>query len=170
MSVPAAAAPPTTVTVDDRDRWCRRGRATSPSPWCCSGWAAAVVAALAGLLAGPVAIAPARVVAALADRLPMLAFEQRLSTTERTILFELRAPRVVLGLAVGALLGGSGAAYQGVFRNPLADPYLLGGRSRCRARCDAGDRHGQREPRRRVRAAGRRVRRWQCSPCWPPPA
>jgi iron complex transport system permease protein len=33
---------------------------------------------------------------------------------------------VVLGLAVGALLAGSGAAYQGVFRNPLADPYLLG--------------------------------------------
>jgi ABC-type Fe3+-siderophore transport system permease subunit len=32
----------------------------------------------------------------------------------------------VLGLAVGALLAGSGAAYQGVFRNPLADPYLLG--------------------------------------------
>ena len=33
---------------------------------------------------------------------------------------------MVLGLLVGALLAGSGAGYQGVFRNPLADPYLLG--------------------------------------------
>ena len=42
------------------------------------------------------------------------------------ILWELRAPRVALGLLVGAMLASAGAAYQGVFRNPLADPYLLG--------------------------------------------
>ena len=41
-------------------------------------------------------------------------------------MWEIRTPRVVLGLIVGALLAGSGAGYQGVFRNPLADPYLLG--------------------------------------------
>ncbi len=35
-------------------------------------------------------------------------------------------PRVVLGVLVGAALAVSGAAFQGVFRNPLADPYLLG--------------------------------------------
>jgi iron complex transport system permease protein len=39
---------------------------------------------------------------------------------------EIRLPRVVLGLLVGATLAVSGASYQGVFRNPLADPYLLG--------------------------------------------
>ena len=38
----------------------------------------------------------------------------------------MRAPRVVLAALVGGMLAVSGAAYQGVFRNPLADPYLLG--------------------------------------------
>ena len=52
--------------------------------------------------------------------------DSSLSVADRAIVWDLRAPRVVLGLLVGALLAGSGAAYQGVFRNPLADPYLLG--------------------------------------------
>jgi iron complex transport system permease protein len=43
-----------------------------------------------------------------------------------TILFDLRLPRTVLLALVGAALAGSGAAYQGLFRNPLADPYLIG--------------------------------------------
>lgn len=43
-----------------------------------------------------------------------------------TIVRELRAPRLVLGMLVGAGLGMSGAALQGVMRNPLAEPYLLG--------------------------------------------
>jgi iron complex transport system permease protein len=42
------------------------------------------------------------------------------------IIWDLRLPRVVLGGLVGATLAISGAAYQGVFRNPLVDPYLLG--------------------------------------------
>jgi ABC-type Fe3+-siderophore transport system permease subunit len=42
------------------------------------------------------------------------------------VLLELRLPRVLLASLVGAGLAISGAAYQGVFRNPLADPYLLG--------------------------------------------
>ena len=43
-----------------------------------------------------------------------------------TIILTLRLPRTILVLLTGAALGGSGAAYQGVFRNPLADPYLIG--------------------------------------------
>lgn len=43
-----------------------------------------------------------------------------------TILFELRLPRTALVALAGAGLAGSGAAYQGLFRNPLADPYLVG--------------------------------------------
>jgi iron complex transport system permease protein len=43
-----------------------------------------------------------------------------------TILFNLRLPRTLLIALVGAALSGSGAAYQGLFRNPLADPYLIG--------------------------------------------
>jgi iron complex transport system permease protein len=42
------------------------------------------------------------------------------------ILFKIRLPHTALILLTGAALGGSGAAYQGLFRNPLADPYLIG--------------------------------------------
>ena len=43
-----------------------------------------------------------------------------------TILFSLRLPRTILMALVGSALAGSGTAYQGLFRNPLADPYLIG--------------------------------------------
>jgi iron complex transport system permease protein len=43
-----------------------------------------------------------------------------------TILLSLRIPRTILVAMTGAALAGSGAAYQGLFRNPLADPYLIG--------------------------------------------
>ncbi|WP_106178292.1 FecCD family ABC transporter permease [Prauserella shujinwangii] len=49
-----------------------------------------------------------------------------LSEREAAIVWELRLPRVLLAGLVGAALAGAGAAFQGVFRNPLADPYLLG--------------------------------------------
>lgn len=42
------------------------------------------------------------------------------------IITGIRLPRTALVLLTGAALGGSGAAYQGLFRNPLADPYLIG--------------------------------------------
>ncbi|HQN43775.1 MAG TPA: iron ABC transporter permease [Anaerolineaceae bacterium] len=46
--------------------------------------------------------------------------------TAGTILLQLRLPRTLLVAITGAALAGSGAAYQGLFRNPLADPYLMG--------------------------------------------
>jgi iron complex transport system permease protein len=49
-----------------------------------------------------------------------------LSGSDDAILWELRLPRVILAALVGGTLAAAGAAYQGVFRNPLADPYLLG--------------------------------------------
>ncbi|SDW76752.1 iron complex transport system permease protein [Amycolatopsis xylanica] len=49
-----------------------------------------------------------------------------LDQREADILWQLRVPRVVLAGLVGSALAVAGAAYQGVFRNPLADPYLLG--------------------------------------------
>ena len=63
--------------------------------------------------------------AALAVRLP---WHPALSVpaVDTAIVWQIRLPRVVLGALVGAMLAGGGAAYQGVFRNPLADPYLLG--------------------------------------------
>jgi iron complex transport system permease protein len=49
--------------------------------------------------------------------------------TNGLILFEIRLPRTILALAVGAALGISGAAFQGIFRNSLADPYIIGASS-----------------------------------------
>lgn len=51
---------------------------------------------------------------------------QDLSTMERVVLWDIRFPRIVLGCAVGASLAVSGALMQGLFRNPLADPGLVG--------------------------------------------
>jgi len=49
-----------------------------------------------------------------------------LSIVQANIIEDIRLPRVVLALLVGGMLSMAGASYQGVFRNPLADPYLLG--------------------------------------------
>ncbi|WP_235439017.1 FecCD family ABC transporter permease [Candidatus Rhodobacter oscarellae] len=51
---------------------------------------------------------------------------QELSRLERTVLWDIRAPRTFMGMLVGASLAVSGAVMQGLFRNPLADPGLLG--------------------------------------------
>lgn len=66
------------------------------------------------------------VFASLADRLPLVSVDSSLSARQEAILFQIRLPRLVLGMLVGGSLGMAGASYQGVFRNPLADPYLLG--------------------------------------------
>jgi iron complex transport system permease protein len=49
-----------------------------------------------------------------------------LAATQSTIVYDIRLPHTVLVALTGAALAGSGAAYQGLFRNPLADPYLIG--------------------------------------------
>jgi len=84
------------------------------------------VAALLAVLVGPVRLDPAGVLAELAGRLPLVEVHGGLPERDAAILWQLRLPRVVLGALVGAMLALAGAAYQGVFRNPLADPYLLG--------------------------------------------
>ena len=94
--------------------------------WLLAGLFTVLLAGLIGVTIGPVSIPTGQVLRELLDRLPLVDIDTSLSETEQTIVWDIRAPRVVLGLLVGALLAGSGAAYQGVFRNPLADPYLLG--------------------------------------------
>ena len=49
-----------------------------------------------------------------------------LGDIEREILFSIRLPRIVVAMLMGMALGASGAVLQGVLRNPLADPYILG--------------------------------------------
>jgi iron complex transport system permease protein len=75
---------------------------------------------------GPSNIEIRQVALAALDRLPGLSFDPGLTTRQSDILWLVRLPRVALGAVVGGTLALCGAAYQGVFRNPLADPYLLG--------------------------------------------
>jgi len=62
----------------------------------------------------------------LLDRLPFITIEQDVPATWDRIVFDVRLPRIVAAGLVGAALSYSGTSYQGVFRNPLADPFLLG--------------------------------------------
>jgi iron complex transport system permease protein len=94
--------------------------------WLAVGLVAVLVAALVGLALGPVRLNPLGVALQLLDLLPGVHVHSGLSPTEAAIVTQLRLPRVVLGLLVGATLALAGGTYQGVFRNPLADPYLLG--------------------------------------------
>ncbi len=95
----------------------------SPYLWCL------LILALAVLLSvgvGAVAIPPWSVMSLLLSHVPGLSLAANVPDAWTTIVFSIRLPRTVLMILTGAALGGSGAAYQGVFRNPLADPYLLG--------------------------------------------
>ncbi|MGI5836887.1 MAG: FecCD family ABC transporter permease, partial [Chloroflexota bacterium] len=85
-----------------------------------------LLACAGGILAGKAALDPASVVAILLSRLPFLETTSWWPASYETILMEVRLPRVVMGALVGAGLSVAGATYQGLFRNPLADPYLVG--------------------------------------------
>ncbi|MEX0972621.1 MAG: iron ABC transporter permease [Solirubrobacterales bacterium] len=94
--------------------------------WLALGAFALLAALAAGLAVGPAGIPPGALVDDVLARLPFGDREGRLSSLQSAVLWELRAPRIVLGALVGASLATAGGAYQAVFRNPLADPYLLG--------------------------------------------
>jgi iron complex transport system permease protein len=85
-----------------------------------------LLAGIAGLAIGPVGLDPVGIGAELLNFIPGVQLHTGLTGQEAAIVTELRLPRVVLGLLVGAMLALAGGCYQGVFRNPLADPYLLG--------------------------------------------
>lgn len=83
-------------------------------------------AATAAVLIGPASLSPGSVLREIASHLPFIDLDSGLDTRQASIVWELRVPRMVLAALVGATLSLAGGAYQGVFRNPLADPYLLG--------------------------------------------
>ncbi len=74
---------------------------------------------------GTVDIPPRTTLSILAGHLPFISTGEHAATAD-AIIWQVRMPRVLLAGMVGATLAFSGAAYQGVFRNPLAEPYLLG--------------------------------------------
>ncbi|SDD55595.1 iron complex transport system permease protein [Rhodococcus tukisamuensis] len=124
MTVPAAGTGPAGTTAASRvDTGPRRGRSALVL-------AAAVLilmaALLVGVLVGPAGLTARSVLLDLLDAIPGVHVDSGLTPQQHAILWQIRLPRVVLGALVGATLAIAGAAYQGVFRNPLADPYLLG--------------------------------------------
>jgi iron complex transport system permease protein len=101
-----------------------RARGVSPA-WAVAATGFLVVSLVAGVLAGPLDIGAGDALRSLLAQLG-LADSTPLDPTAETILWELRVPRVLLAALVGGMLAVAGATYQGVFHNPLADPYLLG--------------------------------------------
>ncbi len=84
-----------------------------------------VVAALATTV-GSVRIPLLTTCEVLVSKLPLFHITPVWPSGVETIILEIRLPRVILAGLVGAALGPAGATYQGLFRNPLADPYLIG--------------------------------------------
>jgi cobalamin transport system permease protein len=119
------------VSVAARRPVGKGGAVRAPAPprslWPVLGAAAfAIGAVLTGFLVGPVDIGIGGILRSSLSHVPLLGVHDRLTATDSAILWQLRAPRVVLGLLVGGMLALAGGSYQGVFRNPLVDPYLLG--------------------------------------------
>lgn len=93
--------------------------------WTLTGITLLIAASMSAVLAGPVHVPVGTVLQVLISP-PFLHSGATTSAGPFAILWSLRFPRVVLAALVGGMLATAGAAYQGVFRNPLADPYLLG--------------------------------------------
>ncbi len=79
------------------------------------------VAIIAGTAFGAVSVPPSEVITAIGRALRGLP-----TGLAGTLILDVRLPRVLLAALVGAALAGAGTLYQAVFRNPLADPYILG--------------------------------------------
>src|SRR5262245_64150841 len=90
------------------------------------GIVALVVALVLGVGFGSVSIDPADTVAILAHRLLGLDLGREWSAAAETIVMDLRLPRVLTAMLVGLALAVAGVTFQGLLRNPLADPYVLG--------------------------------------------
>lgn len=88
--------------------------------------AALVITMTIGLTIGSVSMPPGQVWGILGHQIGLPWVEPDWSRPRETIVVDVRAPRVLLGVVVGAGLAVVGAAMQALVRNPLADPYLLG--------------------------------------------
>ena len=81
---------------------------------------------VAGVTMGTTQIGPADTLGVIVQRLFGLDLGGRWTEATETIVWELRLPRVLTAVIVGAGLAVAGATFQGIVRNPLADPYVLG--------------------------------------------
>jgi iron complex transport system permease protein len=111
-------------------RAARRGLAervrTRPGPLLVAGVVALGFVLVLGIGLGSVWISPDQTVAILLHRLLGIDVGLHWPAAAETIVIDLRLPRVLSAMVVGAGLAVAGATYQGLLRNPLADPYVLG--------------------------------------------
>jgi iron complex transport system permease protein len=91
-----------------------------------AGVAVLFLAVLVSSLGGAAGLPVGGTAAALLDKLPFVDIHSGLGPLQQSVLDQIRLPRVVLATLVGALLAQAGAAYQGVFRNPLSDSGTIG--------------------------------------------
>jgi iron complex transport system permease protein len=110
-----AAVAPIAVPVTTRRSW-----------WVPASALVLAAALVVGVMVGPAGPDWWRVPLELLNRLPLISIDSGMSDAEWNVIWQVRMPRVVLAGIVGAMLSLAGASYQGVFRNPLVDPYLLG--------------------------------------------
>lgn len=87
---------------------------------------ASIIIAMLALTVGSVVVPFKTVWGVLISRLPFVHMQTSWSASTDMIIVGIRLPRVLLAGVVGTALGTAGATYQGLFRNPLADPYLIG--------------------------------------------
>jgi len=103
-----------------------RRRPTRPTIALLTGVVVLFLAVLVSSLGGAAGLPVAGTAKALLDKLPFVDLHTGLGPVQQSVLNEIRLPRVVLATLVGALLAQAGAAYQGVFRNPLSDSGTIG--------------------------------------------
>ena len=84
-----------------------------------------VIVAVTAIGIGAVALTPGEVIAAIAQQFG-ISVGSPVSASTSSIVIELRAPRILAAIVVGAALAVAGGAFQSLLRNPLADPYVLG--------------------------------------------
>ena len=90
------------------------------------GLLAVVVIGVVASGVGAVYVPPVTTAKIVASRLPFLNINSDWPGSWDTIIWQIRFPRIMLAALVGGALAISGATYQGLFRNPLADPYFIG--------------------------------------------
>ncbi len=106
-------------------RWLRRTSALM-----LVGLGVLLISSVLAATQGAVAIPVGTIWQMLLNQLPfvrdLLGITPHWSAAQEAVVIQIRLPRIVLAGVVGACLATAGATYQGMFRNPLADPYLIG--------------------------------------------
>ncbi len=121
MTTESAVAPRLALTSRGMDALRRR-----PLVAGAAGLAALLVVLIAGVALGSVAIPLPETLAILGHRLLGVPATVSWPASSETIILDLRLPRVLAAMLVGAGLSLAGVTFQGLLRNPLADPYVLG--------------------------------------------